>query len=174
MNKPRNIVLVGFMGTGKSAVARELAGRLGWAAVDTDALVEQAAGASVGEIFDRQGEPAFRKLESDVIEKLSHQGGSSVIATGGGAVLQDRNWTALRRLGPVVALTALTDTILERTQKGRTRRPLLEVKDPRAEIEARLGARAAHYAKADHQVATDGKTPKEVGREILDLLGLSG
>ncbi len=173
MRLPRNIVLVGFMGTGKSAVGRELARGLSWRFVDSDTEVESAAGRTVGALFDSLGEERFREIESEVIERLSRETLHAVVATGGGAVVREENWKSLRRLGEVVALTAGPEAILERVQRSR-RRPLLETSDPQNEVERRLGERAPLYARAPIAIATDGKTPAAIAGEILSRLGRRG
>ena len=171
MDKPRNIVLVGFMGSGKSVVGRALASRLGWEFLDTDTRIEELAGCSVGEIFDAEGEAGFRRCEREVLASLAATKGA-VISTGGGIVLAEENWPLLRALGPVICLEAGTDTTLNRVRGGRARRPLLEVDDPAAKIERMKAERAPHYARADHRVDTDDKSPAEVADEILALLAL--
>lgn len=171
MKTPQNIVLVGFMGSGKSAVGRALAANLGWQLIDTDALIEELAGCSVADIFEREGEPAFRRMERELLASLAKERGA-VIATGGGIVLSEQNWALLRALGPVVALAADVDTILKRVRSARTRRPLLEVSDPRAQIERLQEQRAPHYAKADLTIETGDHNPDEVAARILEELGL--
>ncbi|MCB0219352.1 MAG: shikimate kinase [Chrysiogenetes bacterium] len=171
MDKPRNIVLVGFMGSGKSVVGRALASRLGWEFLDTDTRIEEMAGCSVGEIFDTEGEAGFRRCEREVLASLA-KSACAVISTGGGIVLAEENWPLLRALGPVVCLEAGTHTTLDRVRGGRARRPLLEVEDPAAEIERLKTERAPHYARADQKIDTDGKSPAEVVDEILATLGI--
>ena len=171
MKAPRNIVLVGFMGSGKSVVGRALASRLGWEFVDTDERIEALAGCSVGEIFDAEGEAGFRRCEREVLASLAGTTGA-VISTGGGIVLAEDNWPLLRALGPVVCLEAGTDTTLGRVRGGRARRPLLEVENPAAEIERLKAQRAPHYAQADRTIDTDGKSPGEVAEEILQAVGV--
>jgi len=158
------------MATGKSAVGRALASRLGWREVDTDALIEQRAGRSIAEIFAAEGEEAFRELESEVAEEVARHAGS-VIVTGGGIVLRERNMSALRLAGPVVCLTASVETILERT-RGTSHRPLLRVEDPATRVRELLERRAPFYAKADHTIDTGALTVAEVCDRIVNLLGV--
>lgn len=169
--RTRNIVLTGFMGTGKTAVSAELAAMTGLKAVEVDAVIEQRAGISISEIFATQGEAAFRLMEAEAISALASATGS-IISTGGGAVLRDDNMDALRASGTVVLLTASAETILERTARHTdTDRPLLKVNDPLAAIKELLEKRRPHYERADLTVPTDGKAPAEVAREILKRLG---
>ncbi len=147
MSLPRqNIVLIGFMGSGKSSVGRLIAGRLGFQFVDTDALIVQRAGMEIAQIFAREGEERFRDLETAALESLAHRE-RCVIATGGGVVLRERNRELLRELGFVVLLTASEEVIFERVSRN-TKRPLLQTENPRATVSAMLAARQPAYAAA--------------------------
>ncbi|OXM85909.1 shikimate kinase [Paenibacillus rigui] len=119
-----NIVLVGFMGTGKSTVGKELSNRLGWTFTDTDTLIEVQQGMPISEIFRLHGEAAFRKAESDVIETVL-KGERQIISTGGGAVLAEQNRTNMLQGGFVVALSASAETIIQRVSQDQTR-PLVQ------------------------------------------------
>lgn len=160
----KNLVLAGFMGTGKSCVGRLLAERMGREFVDMDTWIEQRAGKSIPEIFRDDGEPAFRRLEREVAADLS-QPRSLVIATGGGAVLDAENVDALQRGGVLICLTAEPETVLARVRSGR-HRPLLEGADLDQTIRARLSERAAAYAALPHKVWTDGRSPKAVAKAV--------
>ena len=167
----KGVVLVGFMGTGKTAVARVLARRLGTEVVDTDALVTAEAGKPISRIFAEDGEPAFRRMETRVLEKLaaaSDTPRANVIATGGGIVLKQRNWTLLRALGDVVCLSARPSTILDRVGTADDR-PLLagSREEVLARINALQGRRTQAYAQADWICPTDGLTPEQVAGRIL-------
>ncbi len=142
----QNIVLVGFMGTGKSSIGRLIAGRLGFVFVDTDALVVERAGREIAEIFASEGEEHFREMETAVLASLAHLE-RRVIATGGGIVLRERNRELMRELGLVVRLTASEDVIYERVARN-TKRPLLQTENPRATLSALLAAREPMYAAA--------------------------
>ncbi len=166
---PSNIVLVGFMGCGKSTVGRELRKLLGYPLVDTDRLIEARAGCSISELFARGGEQAFRELETEVLRELAGAGGGSrIIATGGGIILREENRTLLRSLGCVVWLRAPVETIVRRTGRSRER-PLLRTADPQARIEALLAERDPYYRSAAHlDVDTEGLSCNEVACGILE------
>jgi shikimate kinase len=122
---PRNVVLVGFMGSGKSTIGRGLARRLGWRFVDTDDVVRRAAGGrNIPDLFRDEGEATFRDRESDAICEVA-ENKNQVIATGGGAVLRPENTDRLRAAGTVVWLTARPDVVVARTARRANDRPLL-------------------------------------------------
>ena len=129
-----NVVITGFMGTGKSAVGREVARRLGRQFVDMDDVIEARAGKPIPRIFAEDGEPAFRQMEASLCEELSAQRGL-VIATGGGALVNLANRAMMMKSGTVVCLSCDPDEILRRVG-GNDYRPLLNVPDPRAKIPA--------------------------------------
>lgn len=163
-----NITLVGFMGTGKSAVGRRLAEALGREFVDMDAVLEARQGLPVARIFAVKGEEFFRGLERELVAELAARRGL-VIAAGGGVVLNPANLRQLSAAGPVICLTAAPATILSRLGDGRTR-PLLADDDPSQvarKIETLLAQRQAAYAAVPWQVATDGLTAAAVARRIL-------
>lgn len=141
-----NIVLTGFMGSGKSAVGRLVAKRLRFQFVDTDRLIVERAGMPIAEIFAQHGEEHFRDLETAVIESLEHVR-RGVIATGGGVVVRERNHAILARLGFVVWLTASEDAIFDRVSRN-DKRPLLQTEDPCATIRDLLAARRPLYESA--------------------------
>jgi shikimate kinase len=167
---PENIVLVGFMGTGKSSVGRLLARKLGYRFVDTDHLVVQRTGMEITEIFAQHGEAHFRDLETAVLHHLAstrHQ----VISTGGGIVLREENRTLLAQLGPVVELRASEEVIFERISRN-SRRPLLQTENPRATVANMLHERHSLYAAAASlSVDTSSRTHDEVAQEVLALIG---
>ena len=158
-----NLVLAGFMGTGKSCVGRLLAERMGRLFVDMDTLIEQRAGKCIPEIF-QEGEETFRRIESEVAADLAHPR-SLVIATGGGAVLNADNVAALQRGGVLICLTATPETVLARVRRGKNR-PLLQGAELEATIQRRLAERAAAYGALPHHVWTDGRTPKAVAKAV--------
>jgi shikimate kinase len=160
-----NIVLTGFMGTGKSAVGQLIARKLGWQFFDTDALIEDETGLSIAVIFARHGEPYFRELESRTVMLLSLLD-TSVISCGGGVVLKKENMDELEQRGIIVCLTASPKTILERI-KHEQNRPLLQGKDPLSRVQELLTARADCYGRAHVTVATDVKTVEAIADEII-------
>jgi shikimate kinase len=163
-----SIVLIGFMGSGKTVVGQEIARRLGRPFVDTDTLVEEAAGMRVTEIFARFGEAHFRALERDTIAKVcaSCAARDAVVATGGGAMLDPENRRRLGEIGPIVCLDADVDSILQRVG-GDTARPLLRGADVRARVRALLEERERVYAMADHRVDTSGRSVAAVADAVL-------
>ncbi len=170
MTDPRNLVLLGFMGTGKSAVGRILAKRLHRRFVDLDRWVETRAGCTIAEIFASEGETAFRRLEREAVRDVCTPTGR-VVATGGGVVLDPLNLMDLAAGSRLVCLTATPETILRRIRRHPTR-PLLQTPDPLGRIQALLQARAPLYAQIPLQVATDGLRPDAVATQILERLDL--
>ena len=164
-----NIFLVGPMGSGKSAVGRRLAERLGLTFIDSDAEIEARTGVDVACIFDREGEAGFRARERDVIDRLTRQP-RSLVATGGGAVLDPETRERLRSRGCVVYLRTSVDQQLARTRRS-THRPLLDTPDPRGTLQRLMLQRAGLYeAVADLAVDTDGRKVKTVVDEIVRRL----
>lgn len=162
----KNIILIGFMGTGKSTVGKRLARSLAWNFIDTDVEIESISGLTVAEIFRRHGETRFRSEENLLIKRLSTLE-NCVIATGGGTVLNPENWELLAGSGIIVGLYANVDTILERVGH-RTDRPLLRTS--REEIEALWQKRQVVYNRADLTVDTMEKDIEEVEKEILERI----
>jgi 3-dehydroquinate synthase len=164
----RNVVLIGFMGTGKSAVGVLLARRLGWRCIDTDQVVETRHRTSVSRIFHRRGEAYFRELEARVVAEVAALP-EVVIATGGGVVLRPENMTHLRQHGWIVALTAPKDVLLSRLRNG-PERPLLR-SDPRANLSRLLAERERFYRDADLIVDVTTASPERVVDAIVAFLG---
>jgi shikimate kinase/3-dehydroquinate synthase len=162
-----NIVITGFMGTGKSAVGREVARRLGWRFVDIDDVIVSRAAKTIPRIFAEYGEAAFRAMESGVCAELSTQDGL-VIATGGGALVNPDNRRVMMRGGTVVCLNAAPDEILRRVG-GDDNRPLLNVPDPRARVTELLAARRAAYQTIPWQIDTTGLSVEEVAEQVIAL-----
>ncbi|MBU1007372.1 MAG: shikimate kinase [Candidatus Omnitrophica bacterium] len=160
----KNIVLVGFMGTGKTVVAKRLAGILGREFAELDAIIEKKEGMSVKDIFENKGEPYFRQAEKQIIGEVSKKDGL-VISAGGGAIIDDENFNNLKKNSIIICLEASPDVILDRT-KGNTCRPLLNVPDPKKRIEELLDERKTYYKRADHRVNTDNLTINQVVEEV--------
>ena len=169
MASTTNIVLIGPMGSGKSAVGRRLAKQLHREFADSDELVEQRTGVDIAYIFEKEGEPGFRKREREVISELSKRRGI-VIATGGGAILSARNRSNLSRSGHVVYLHTSVSQQLKRTRRGKER-PLITEGDPEAVLTELMTRREPLYRDiADTVVETDGRTVAAVARELRDRL----
>ena len=164
----RSLYLVGMMGSGKTSTGRPLAERLGYGFVDADAVIEQAAGCSIPDIFDRDGEAGFRSLESQVLGAIS-QRHSLVVATGGGVVTQPENWGLLHS-GIVIWLDVVPDQLLQRLNADSTVRPLLQTANPETALNALLNERRPLYAEADLTVVINDETPETVADGILQLL----
>jgi shikimate kinase len=165
-----NLFLIGYRGTGKSAVARLLAERLGWPWVDADDEIERRAGKAIAQIFADDGEPAFRDWETQVIADLAKRD-QSVIALGGGAVMRPENREAIRQQGYFVWLCASPETIWRRLQADAataSRRPNLTAAGGITEIIATLHEREPIYRQcAQFSVDTENKSPAEVADAIL-------
>lgn len=155
-----NLILAGFMGTGKSALGRQLAKRWRRRFYDTDELVEKLANAPIADIFAQYGEEHFRALERKVVEELLPEN-SAVIACGGGLVVPPGMGELVRSKGVVVTLFASVDTILRRTA-GNSRRPLLRGDDPEAKVRELMKAREQAYLKAGIAVYTDGRSLQQL------------
>ncbi len=160
-----NVFLVGPMGSGKSAVGRQLASRLGLAFLDSDAEVEALTGVDVPYIFEKEGEAGFRARERDVLDVLTARAGV-LVATGGGAVLDPDTRVRLRSRGRVVYLRTSVNQQLARTRRS-GHRPLLRTPDPLGTLERLMQARAPLYEEtADLVVDTDGRKVRSVVDEI--------
>ena len=164
----RSLYLVGMMGSGKTSTGRPLAERLGYGFVDADAVIEQAAGCSIPEIFERDGEAGFRSLESQVLSAIS-QRHSLVVATGGGVVTEPENWGVLHS-GIVIWLDVIPEQLLQRLKADSTVRPLLQTANPEAALNTLLNERRPLYAEADLTVVINEETPDVVANGILQLL----
>ena len=164
----RNLYLVGMMGSGKTSTGRPLAQRLQYGFVDADAVIEQAAGCSIPDIFTRDGESGFRSLETQVLNAIS-QRHSLVVATGGGAVTRPENWGAMHQ-GIVIWLDVKHQELLRRLELDDTPRPLLQEQEPAMALDRLLTARRPMYAEADLTVVIDAEPPDEVADGILKLL----
>lgn len=163
----KNIVLVGFMGTGKTAVGKEIARALGMQFVNTDDIIEKKAGMPINDIFARKGEFCFRQIERDVMMEVSSNV-DSVIDTGGGAVINELNVKDLKMEGILFCLNAAAGEIFKRAG-NEAHRPLLNVSDPLDRINYLLKKRAPYYKRADYQIDTNGRSIKEIAEEIIGI-----
>lgn len=163
----KNIVFVGFMGTGKTTIAAQVANRLGMKYVSTDGLIEKREKRTINEIFTDSGEEYFRDVESEVVRELSGREGL-VIDTGGGVVLREENLEALKSGGVVICLTADEDTVIARTKKYK-HRPLLNVEDPKRKVRDLMARRAPFYARAGHAIDTGKLTVRQVVEKVVEI-----
>jgi len=163
----RNIVLVGFMGCGKSSVGRRLAGLTGHRFLDTDELIVEKCGQPISEIFATKGEAAFRDLETAELRELRGVCGI-ILATGGGIVLREENQAILRELGAVAWLDASPDLLFERVSRNQ-KRPLLQTENPRRTFDALLESRRSIYeSAADFRVDSTGLGHDETAQLVLE------
>ena len=165
----KNIILAGFMGTGKTTIATALSHRLKMRYVSTDDLIEKSQKRTINEIFTKSGEDYFRDVESSVIKEVSEME-NVVIDAGGGAVIREENITNFKSRGVLICLTADEEVIMERTKKYK-HRPLLNVEDPKRKIRDLLAKRAPFYAKADYTIDTGKLTIKQVVDRIVEIAG---
>jgi len=169
-----NLILTGFMGTGKTAVGQAVARRLGRPFVDMDAEIEARAGKPIPRVFAEDGEAAFRRLETALCEELSTQRGL-VVATGGGALVDPGNRARMMDSGTVVCLTCDVDEILNRVKRERKpNRPLLDVTDLRAEVERLLEVRHEAYQAIPWQVDTTGLSLEAVAARVMQIATAPG
>lgn len=165
--KKTNLYLVGMMGAGKTTIGRKLANRLGYRFLDTDALIEQTAGQPITDLFAQTGEAAFRTLETQVLAQVSAHT-QLVVATGGGIVVDQMNWSHLRH-GVVIWLDVPIPVLVSRLS-GDTSRPLLKDVDVAAKLEALLAERGDRYALADIRIAYEGRSVGKTCDRILSAI----
>ena len=154
------------MGTGKTAVGKELARLLDMKLIDVDTEIERSRKMNINEIFKQSGEQRFREIETEMIKMISGNR-NVVISTGGGAVLRQENMDALRENGIIICLTATPETILQRTSNSDDR-PLLRVENPFEKIKGLLDFRKPYYEKADIVIDTEEKNPLLIAEEIIE------
>jgi len=167
--KAGNIYLVGFMGTGKSAVGRLIAKKNKFQFIDLDELIELRQKRLISDIFAKDGEAYFRKVERQALRDVSCER-HFVVACGGGIVIDPDNMNTMKNTGRVICLSATAEAILKRTS-GCSHRPLLNVKDPKKQIELLLKLRAPYYAAADKVIDTTRLSLKQVADKITRLIG---
>ena len=161
------LYLTGFMGTGKSSVGRELAYLTGQVVYEMDGLIEEEAGCPIREIFAREGEEGFRKRETECLTRLTREKGA-IVSCGGGLILREENRRLLKCTGNVVRLTAEPETLCERLKDEIEVRPVLKGENAPSRLRALMDEREPLYrASADVTVATDGKSPAQIAREII-------
>ncbi len=162
--QPANVALIGFMGAGKTSVGRLVAEHLGFEFLDTDELIQSRAGRTIADIFAKEGEPAFRALEKQVVQELSART-KTVISTGGGLPTDPENLAALKSYALVVCLWASPEKIWERV-RHQSHRPLLHDADPQKKIRELLAAREPFYKQADVLINTDLRSVREAAQQI--------
>ena len=160
-----NLALIGFMGTGKSSVGHLVADLLHFDFLDTDDLIQSRTKRTIAEIFSTDGEPAFRKLESDLVPELATRT-KTVIATGGGLPASPGNLAGLKMYALVVCLWASPETIWERV-KNQTHRPLLHDANPQKKIRELLAVREPFYKQADVLLNTELRSVREVAQQVV-------
>jgi len=160
-----NLALIGFMGAGKSSVGRLVADLLHFAYLDTDHVIEARAGKTISEIFEQEGEPAFREWERRIVEELTHRT-KTVIGTGGGLPVNEANLASLKTHALVVCLWASPETIYQRV-RGHDHRPLLKEADPLKKIRQLLSVREPYYRQADVLVSTELRSLREVAAQVV-------
>ena len=170
IDKNRNIILIGYMGSGKSTVGRKAAKAVEYTFLDTDDLIEKEEGMTISKLFEEKGEPYFREKETETISRLMGEPKGNIIATGGGLPMKEGNAELLKELGTVIYLKAETDTLLKRLS-GDTTRPLLQNGELRNKIETMLAVRGPVYeATADVVLQTDNMSFYEIICQIENLL----
>jgi shikimate kinase len=164
----KNIVLIGFMGTGKTVTGKVLAQKLNMKYISTDELIEKKDGRKIAKIFSESGEAYFRKLEKEIIKEVSNTD-NSVIDAGGGACLYSENVKNLKEKGIIICLWAEPEVICERTKKC-SERPLLNVDKPLPRINDLLDERRPYYERADHHIRNSNMSVEEVVLEIENII----
>lgn len=168
--KQSNIVLIGFMGCGKSTIGHRLAEKYNFTFVDTDQLIEERAGCTISELFATKGEQYFRDMETDILSEMVRKSKRQIIATGGGMPVREENQKLLRKLGVVVFLNVTPETVLKRLE-GDTTRPLLQKATKEQEVRHLLTERKFVYQMTAHKtVRVDDKDVDVIVKEIADSI----
>lgn len=164
------VFLTGFMGCGKSTVGRQLADELGFAFIDSDEQIEASVGMTIRELFEKQGEAAFRELETSFVSELDAKE-NTVVSVGGGLPCHHHLMDSLKRLGTVIYLETTPRTLTARLESERSQRPLLStVPDLTEFIEQKLGERSGIYQQAHFTVTTDDKTVEQLVNACVALI----
>jgi len=164
----KNIYIVGFMGAGKTSVAKILADELKKEFIEMDAVIEERSGKAISDIFADEGETCFRQLEKQLLNELSLRS-DLVVSCGGGLICNEENLGLLKKSGTVVTLETSPATIYERV-KNHTHRPLLNVDNPLEAITDLLNKRQPYYEQADYIVSTDSLSIEEVAASVIKLI----
>lgn len=164
-----NLILIGYMGSGKTTLGKKISFRERIALLDTDKMIEKKQSREISQIFDEDGEAAFRQMETDCLKEIMEYSDRYVISVGGGLPLKAENRELLKELGTVLYLRAKPETIYARL-KNDTTRPLLRGEDPEGKIRSMIEARGPAYeAAADAVIDVDGKSYEMIISEILDV-----
>ena len=165
----KNIILMGFMGAGKTTIGKKLSKALNWEFIDTDAYIEEEQGRKISDIFAEDGEMAFRDMETDLLKRLQNGENQFVLSIGGGMPVREENRALLRNLGMVVYLKTSKEEIIRRVS-GDKNRPLLQGGDLEEKVTNLMNVRECIYIETAHvEIVTDGKTPEQVVKEIQDI-----
>ena len=165
----KNIILMGFMGAGKTTIGKKLSKALNWEFIDTDAYIEEEQGRKISDIFAEDGELAFRDMETDLLKHLQNGENQFVLSIGGGMPVREENRALLRNLGTVIYLKTSKEEIIRRVS-GDKNRPLLQGGDLEEKVTNLMNARECIYIETAHvEIVTDGKTPEQVVKEIQDI-----
>ena len=168
METNKNIFFIGFMGCGKSTMARLLSERTGMELIEMDETIESEAGMSINEIFETYGETHFRDLETQLIERIAEKGGA-VVSCGGGAILRSENVEMMKKNGQVVYFSATPETIYQRVRHS-THRPLLNGNMNVEYIASLMEKRLPHYlGAADITIVVDGKKQQKILEELCAI-----
>lgn len=170
MKQNTNVILIGFMGSGKTSVGEQLASQLLFTFKDTDHLIEEQVGNTIKHVFETKGEAYFRDLETDLLKRLLHEYKETILSSGGGVPVREENRKLLRELGTVIYLRASKETLLQRLRGDQTR-PLLQGASLEAKINQLLQDREVIYQETSHiQIDTDYKSINEIVSEICQSL----
>lgn len=162
----KRIVLMGFMGAGKTTVGKALSRKLSCKFLDTDEEIEKEQKRKISEIFEKDGEAFFRKLETELLLKLQNSTEAFVLSIGGGMPLREENRELLRKIGTVIYLKTSEEEIIKRVSKGKNR-PLLSGDGLEKKVRNLMAQREEIYLRtAQEEIVTDGKSPMEIAREI--------
>ena len=165
----KNIVLMGFMGAGKTTIGKKLASALKYEFIDTDKWIEKEQGRKISDIFAEDGEAAFRDMETDMLKRLQNRTEKFVLSIGGGMPVREENRALLRNLGAVIYLKTSKEEIIRRVS-GNKNRPLLQGGDLEEKVTNLMNAREHIYVETAHvEVITDGKTPSKVVENIMSI-----
>ncbi|WP_413854141.1 shikimate kinase [Candidatus Ruminimicrobium bovinum] len=165
----KNIVLIGFMGVGKTTTGQLISEKLSVAFFDTDKIIEQTTDMSVSELFEKLGEKEFRKYETEVVNLLSNAEGC-VISCGGGIVLNKKNIDLLSKNGIIIYLKASIDTIVKRISSDKTRPIIAAMENPKKEIELLFNKRKNFYENNNFSLDVDSLTPDEISDKIINAV----